>query len=53
MLFGWHQVLETESQQQEPALEPTWFIQTKCDFLAKLVTLLQQDAIEGKQSHQQ
>ena len=53
MLFGWHQVLETGSQQQERALEPTSFTKTKWTFLVKLVIFAQQDAIEGDQAQQQ
>ena len=53
MLFGWHQVLETGSQQQGPALAPTSFTETKWDFLVKLVIFAQQDAIEGDQAQQQ
>ena len=34
-------------------LDPTSFTETERDFLAKLMIFAQQDAIEGKQSHQQ
>ena len=53
MLFGWHQVLETGSQQQEPALEGHAFIAAKWTFLAKLVIFAQQDAIKVNQPQQQ
>ena len=52
MLFGSHQVLETETQQRR-AMGDHGFTGAKKDFVAKLVVLLQQDAIEGKQSPQQ
>ena len=53
MLFGEHQVLETGSQQQEPALGGHAFIEAKWTFLVKLVIFAQQDAIEGGQAQQQ
>ena len=53
MLFGWHQVLETRSQQQERALGGHAFIEAKWTFLVKLVIFAQQDAIEGGQAQQQ
>ena len=53
MLFGQHQVLETGAQQQQPALAPTSFTETKWDFLVKLVIFAQQDAIKVDQPQQQ
>ena len=49
MLFGWHQVLETGAQQQEPTLGGTSFAETKWGFLAKQMIFAKQDAIEGIQ----
>ena len=53
MLSGWHQVLETGSQQQEPPVGGHRFIEAKWTFLVKLVIFAQQDAIEGDQAQQQ
>ena len=54
LLFGWHQVLETGSQQQqEPPVGVHRFIEAKWTFLVKLVIFAQQDAIEGDQAQQQ
>ena len=53
MLFGWHQVQETEDTNKKTTLHRTSFTEARMVFLTKRRMLPEQDAIEGKQSHQQ
>ena len=48
MVFGWHQVLVNNHDDERHALEDHGFIKAEWDFLAKLMILPQHDAIEGK-----